>query len=88
MPKPAPTDTTNYVVYYCERLRDGVQEGARVVTGLEAALALATKLKNGFAGDNVDVQIFKLGKEVKLKTSDEITEVKTQKKTTKVEVAP
>jgi hypothetical protein len=54
-----------YVVYYCERMRDGREEGAKVGS-LEYCLEIAQKMRNGFCGDNTEVRIFELGKEIPL----------------------
>lgn len=60
-------DRTSYVVYYCEQMRDGTSDGAKVVVGLENALAVADKIVNGFCGDNTEVRLFELGVEIPLK---------------------
>lgn len=63
----ATVDIANkYVVYWCERLRDGTEEGAVVVTGIEAALALANRMKGGINPHCTECLIFKLGEHVPL----------------------
>lgn len=56
-----------YVVHYTEHLRDGHEEGARIVNTLEQALALIEKMANdGPFGGNCTFRLFGLGKEVPL----------------------
>lgn len=62
------TKSKGYVLYWCEHLRDGVEEGARVFTSIEAVETfLNKKAVNFFAFDNHEFQLFKLGKELPLK---------------------
>lgn len=75
----ATVEIKTYVVYYCERMRDGQEEGGRVVMGLENALAFAAKIRNGFAGDNTEVRIFELGKEIQIEQFVEEEAVVTKK---------
>lgn len=53
-----------YVIHGCERLRDGIEEWARVVSSLEEAEAYLDKRGNGFAACNMSFKVFELGKEV------------------------
>ena len=55
-----------YVVYWCEHLRDGINEGARVVNKTEAALELIDQIKNGFGGCSTTFRLFHLGAEIPL----------------------
>lgn len=56
-----------YVVYYCEHLRDGTEEGAKCFDALEEALAFLNKARNDwFAADNHTFRLFELGREVRL----------------------
>jgi len=55
-----------YVVHAVERLRDGREEWARVVCGLDDAIAMINQSSNGFTGCNTDYQVFELGKEIPL----------------------
>ena len=60
-------DVSNkFVVYVCERLRDGTEEWAKVVTGLTEAIEYATRMKQGFNPHNIECLIFKLGEHVPL----------------------
>lgn len=54
-----------YVVYYCERMRDGSEDGAKIGS-LEECLRIAEMMRNGFARCNTTVRIFELGAEVPL----------------------
>lgn len=56
-----------YVVYYCEHMRDGKEDGAKVVDTIEEALAVIDRIGNGFAGSNYSFRLFKLGEEIPLK---------------------
>ena len=60
-----PEQPTKYVVYWCESLRDGIEEGARVKSTIEGALQLITSLSNGWLG-NTTFRLFELGKEIPL----------------------
>lgn len=55
-----------YVVYWCERLRDGVERGSEVVGSLQRAIEIADDLVNSFGGRNTTVRIFKIGEEVEI----------------------
>lgn len=59
--------TDKYVVYVRERLRDGTEESAQVVTGLAAAVAHANRMRDGLNPHNVDCLVFKLGEHVPLR---------------------
>lgn len=63
--------TIGYVVYVCEHLRDGVEEGAKCFVKLEDALAFINA--DRFARDNHTFRLFKLGKELPL-SADDVTE--------------
>lgn len=76
---------THYVLYYCERLRDGIEEGAKVYSDLGEAVARAEKIRNGFAGDNKEVRLFKLGEEIPL-TETTVEQPQPSKKTVRVSV--
>lgn len=56
-----------YVVYFCEHLRDGEEDGAKIVSTIEQALAVIDRIGNGFAGGNYSFRLFKLGEEIPLK---------------------
>ena len=47
-------------------MRDGREEGARIVSSIEEATELVDKLANGFAGCNMEFRLFELGKEILL----------------------
>lgn len=56
-----------YVVYWVERMRDGDEEGAKVVRTQEDALELIEKYANhGIGGCNTNFRLFELGKEILL----------------------
>ena len=54
----------HYVVYCLEHLRDGIEEGSKIVASLEAAEEVLDKWANGFAGSNCEFKLFELGPEV------------------------
>lgn len=56
-----------YVVYFCEHMRDGQEEGAKIVDTVEEALSIVDRIGNGFAGSNHSFRLFKLGEEIPLK---------------------
>ena len=56
-----------YVVYFCEHMRDGKEDGAKIVSTIEEALAVIDKIGNGFAGSNHSFKLFRLGEEIILK---------------------
>lgn len=64
-----------YVVYYCEHMRDGQEDGAAIVRDVAEALAVIDKIANGFAGSNHSFKLFKLGEEIPL-DSKEVEEPK------------
>jgi hypothetical protein len=54
-----------YVVYCCEHLRDGREEGAKIVGSIEEGITLINKWKaNYIGGDNTEFGLFELGKEI------------------------
>jgi hypothetical protein len=55
-----------YAVYFCEHMRDGEEDGAKVVETVEEALSIINRIGNGFAGSNYTFRLFKLGKEISL----------------------
>lgn len=56
-----------YVVYYCEHMRDGQEEGARVFGTMVEAKAFLERMANeSFARDNYTFRLFELGKEIVL----------------------
>ncbi len=55
-----------YVVYFHERLRDGQEEWAKVVTGIAAALEAANTYADGINRHNKTILLFKLGQQVPL----------------------
>ena len=55
-----------YVAYWCEHLRDGLQEGARIFNTKAAALECINGLANGFSGKNMTFGLFELGKAIPL----------------------
>ncbi len=57
---------SHYVVYWNEQLRDGEEEGAKVVPNLAAAVALINKFAGGFGGGNTTYRLFELGREIPL----------------------
>lgn len=72
----------HYVVYWREHLRDGIEEGAKVLQGLQPALDFLNKLvAESFAADNMDFKLFQLGEEIPLTPSNEVKKTVT---TTKV----
>ncbi len=62
----------HYVVYWCEHLRDGIEEGAKVVSSLSAATDTMERILNGFGGRTTSVKLFELGNEIPL--VEEVTE--------------
>ena len=74
------TDKKSYVVYYCERLRDGNDDGAKIVTGLDNALAMVERLGNGFTACNMEIRLFELGREIPLEMTTSNEEVVTKTK--------
>lgn len=57
-----------YVLYWCEHLRDGIEEGAKVFKSIEAVEEfLNTKAVNFFAFDNHEFRLFEMGRELPLK---------------------
>jgi hypothetical protein len=71
MSKQKTTGNTHYVVYWCEHLRDGIEEYARVWPSMEAALDCIARLANGFAADNLEIRLFELGREIPLERKEE-----------------
>ena len=69
-----------YVLYWCERLRDGTEEGARVYGSVEAALKGAARVKNGWNPHTVEVRLFELGEEVPI-AEEAVEEPQPAKKT-------
>lgn len=69
-----------YVVCFCERLRDGTEEGAKVFPTREKAIEFINKIANGFAGDNCDFRLFELGKEIPIR-GEKVEEVEKKVKT-------
>jgi len=66
-----------YVVYWCEHLRDGHEEGAKVLPTLESALEfLSSAATRWFAGSNYEFRLFELGREVPLERTEMEEEVK------------
>lgn len=59
-----------FVVYWCEHLRDGIEEGAKVFAKEEEALATINKIGNGFVHDNTEIRLFHLGAEIPLKKTE------------------
>ena len=55
-----------YVVYWCEQLRDGNEEGAKIFSSLDESLKCIQRLSEGYAGGNIDLRLFLLGKEILL----------------------
>lgn len=60
-----PKANNGYVVYFCERLRDGMEESAKCFDTLDQVLAFVNK--DFFAKDNYEFCVFALGEEVPLK---------------------
>lgn len=60
------TVENSYVVWWEERLRDGTDSGASVVTGLGDAMKKANEIKGGIFGRDITARIFRLGAEVPL----------------------
>jgi len=73
--------TKKYVLYWCEGLRDGIEEGAKVVSSVKEGVELAEKITNGFAGCNTNVKLFELGKEIPLLKFEEEEPQPSRKKT-------
>jgi len=66
-----------YVVYWCEHLRDGREEGARVLASLDAALAfLSDAATRWFASSNYEFRLFELGREIPLRRAEREEQVK------------
>ena len=66
-----------YVVWYEERLRDGMEDGAKIFESVEEALKFIEYGANRwFAASNHTFKLFKLGAEVPIQLSD----IKTEKK--------
>ena len=57
---------TGYVVYGCERLRDGVEEWAKCFDTLEQALAHINENAAFFCGRNMRFDLFRLGTPIPL----------------------
>lgn len=56
-----------YVVYFCEHLRDGIEEGARAFDNLPDAIAFLDNARNEwFARSNYTFKLFTLGEEIPL----------------------
>lgn len=56
-----------YVACFCEHLRDGREEGAKVVPTLKDALEIFERIRNrGVAGSNYTFRLFELGREIPL----------------------
>ncbi len=77
---------TNYVVYCCERMRDGQEEWAKVITGLDNALAYMNKIKDGFCGSNTTIELYELGKQIKVEETVVKEAVVTEKEKTQFKV--
>ncbi len=74
-----------YVVYYLERLRDGIEEGAKIVSSVEEGLKLIDKWANTSSmgsAHNHEFRLFELGKEIPLSegTAEKTEVVKTVRK--------
>lgn len=75
--------TENYVVYWTTRYQDGTEDGAKVVTGLSAALAVAGRVVEG--RDQTTVRVFRLGEEIPLEqTTEEIPQPPVVRKAVKL----
>lgn len=61
-----------YVAYWCERMRDGIEEAAQIVASIEAGLLLINTLANGFAGTNMEFRLFELGEEIPIESVNKI----------------
>ena len=62
---------TGYVVYYCERLRDGREEGAKCFDTVEQASAFINADNWGPGYRNITFRLFELGRELSLERVDE-----------------
>ncbi len=71
-----------YVVYFCERLRDGREEGARIVNTKEEAIDFINKIRGSFAGSNYEFGLYELGKQIPI-TTETVEEPQPSVKTTK-----
>lgn len=58
-----------FVVYYCENLRDGIDEGAKIVPSVAEGVKLIESLANGFGGSNMHFKLFRIGSEIRLNAS-------------------
>ena len=57
-----------YVVWFCEHMRDGREDGAKCFQTFEGALKFINEdTQNWFARCNHTFQIFEMGKEIKIK---------------------
>lgn len=57
---------THYVLWWEEQLRDGREDGAKVVPSLEAATEMLDRLSKSPISCNMTVRLFKLGEEIPL----------------------
>ena len=54
-----------FVVYYIENMRDGIEEGAKIMPSLESALNFISNARNNwYAGCNHKFKLFELGKAI------------------------
>lgn len=69
-----------YVVYWCERLRDGTDEGAKVLNSIEGVQELVKQLSRHIGYSNTTIRLFKLGEEIPL-TVEKVLEPQPPKET-------
>lgn len=62
-----------FVVWWEEALRDGSEQGAKVLASLESAKIFMENLVNGFGGANISCRLFQLGNEIPI-TKQEVEE--------------
>lgn len=55
------------VVYWCEHLRDGVEEGSKIVADVGEAEVLVKQLTKGVGWCNTTFRLFKLGDEIHIR---------------------
>ena len=76
----------HYVIYACERLRDGREEWAKICSSLDEALKYINKMAGGFGGCNTEFRLFGLGEEIPL-ARETVEEPQPSKKNTRFRLA-
>lgn len=73
------SEPIGYVVWYCERLRDGQEERSKMFKSIQSAVDWIEKMSNGFFGCNLDFELFEVGRKIPIEFKvEEYEKVKTE----------